>query len=128
MKRHRMALNARRLCAPVLMAAGLAACANEPPPPTAQIGASTQAIASAEQAGALRYAPAALQTARDKLAQAQAAVRADDHVRARRLAEEAQVEAELASVKAQSEAAQVAASAVRRNTETLREESSGTSR
>ncbi len=37
---------------------GLAACAGSVPPPTAQLGASAQAIQQAERAGALQHAPA----------------------------------------------------------------------
>lgn len=91
---------------------GLAACAGTPAP-TAQLGASSEAVMAAERAGALQYAPVELQSARDKLAAAQAAVRDEENERARRLAEQAQVEAELATVRAQAAVTQEAASAVR---------------
>lgn len=92
---------------------GLAACAGDVPPPTTQLGASSQAVLTAERAGAPRFAPAELQAARDKLAAADAAMRADQRTRARRLAEEAQADAELATVRAQRAVSQQAAGVVR---------------
>jgi len=91
---------------------GLAACASEAPP-TAQLGASAQAVQNAERAGALQYAPVEFQTAREKLGAADNAMRDDDRTRARRLAEEAQVDADLAAVRAQRATTQQAAGAVR---------------
>ncbi|WP_188262680.1 DUF4398 domain-containing protein [Azospirillum tabaci] len=92
---------------------GLAACAGSVPPPTAQLGASAQAIQQAERAGALEHAPAEFQSAREKLAAADAAMREDERTQARRLAEQAQADAELATVRSQRATAQQAASAVR---------------
>ncbi|AIB12870.1 hypothetical protein ABAZ39_12900 [Azospirillum argentinense] len=92
---------------------GLAACAGSVPPPTAQLGASAQAIQQAERAGALEHAPAEFQSAREKLAAADAAMREDERTKARRLAEQAQADAELATVRSQRATAQQAASAVR---------------
>lgn len=92
---------------------GLAACAGSVPPPTAQLGASAQAIQQAERAGALQHAPAEFQSAREKLAAADAAMREDERTQARRLAEQAQADAELATVRSQRATAQQAASAVR---------------
>lgn len=91
---------------------GLAACASEAPP-TAQLGASAQAVQNAERAGALQYAPVEFQSAREKLGAADNAMRADDRTKARRLAEEAQVDADLAAVRAQRATTQQAAGAVR---------------
>ncbi|MBK3736358.1 DUF4398 domain-containing protein [Azospirillum brasilense] len=92
---------------------GLAACAGSVPPPTAQLGASAQAIQQAERAGALEHSPAEFQSAREKLAAADAAMREDERTKARRLAEQAQADAELATVRSQRATAQQAASAVR---------------
>lgn len=90
---------------------GLAACAGTPPP-IGQLGAAEQAIAGAEQAGALQHAPVELQRARDKLAAADDAVRNEENDAARRLAEEARADAELAAARAQSATAAEAAGAV----------------
>ncbi|KAA0598011.1 hypothetical protein J2848_001500 [Azospirillum lipoferum] len=107
------AMTIRWRAAAVLSAAlGMAACATDVPPPTAQLGAASQAVQEAERANALQYAPVALQSARDKLAAADKAMRADERTRARRLAEEARVDAELATVTSQRAVTQQAASAV----------------
>lgn len=92
---------------------GLAACAGTAPP-IAQLGAAEEAVASAELAGAQRYAPAELQRARDKLVAADNATRNDDNDTARRLAEEARADAEVAIARAQSGTAAEAAEATRR--------------
>ncbi|HYH18642.1 MAG TPA: DUF4398 domain-containing protein [Azospirillum sp.] len=102
-----------------LLSLGLVACASDVPPPTAQLGAASQAILNAERAGAPQFAPGELQMARDKLAAADAAMRRDDRTEARRLAEQAQMDADLASVHAQNVAAQQAAAAVRRDQQVL---------
>lgn len=112
MKRTSMRTLGWRAAAVLSASIGLAACADVPPP-TAQLGASSQAIQTAEQAGALRHAPAEFQTAREKLAAADAAMRKDERTRARRLAEEAQVDAQLAAARSRSAQAQQAAGAVR---------------
>ncbi|WP_042696197.1 DUF4398 domain-containing protein [Azospirillum sp. B506] len=101
-----------RAAAVLSAALGMAACASDVPPPTAQLGAASQAVQEAERANALQYAPVALQSARDKLAAADKAMRADERTRARRLAEEARVDAELATVTAQRAVTQQAATAV----------------
>ncbi|WP_395459154.1 DUF4398 domain-containing protein [Azospirillum melinis] len=107
------AMTNRWRAAAVLSAAlGMAACASDVPPPTAQLGAASQAVQEAERANALQYAPVALQSARDKLASADKAMRADERTRARRLAEEARVDAELATVTSQRAVTQQAATAV----------------
>ena len=100
---------------------GLAACASEAPP-NAQLGAASTAVASAERAGALERAPVELQTARDKLSRAEAAAREERYDLARRLAEQAQVDAEFADARAENLAAQEAARAVQRDIDTLRSE------
>jgi hypothetical protein len=113
---------ARRIAggtAAALLSFGLVACASDVPPPTAQLGAASQAILNAERAGAPQFAPAELEMARSKLAAADAAMRRDDRTEARRLAEQAQMDADLAAVHAQNAAAQQAAAAVRRDQQVL---------
>ncbi|MCW2235734.1 DUF4398 domain-containing protein [Azospirillum canadense] len=112
MNRTRITTLGWRAAAVLAAAAGLAACADVPPP-TAQLGASAQAVQTAERAGALQYAPAEYQSAREKLGAADTAMRNDDRTKARRLAEEAQVEADLATIRSQRATAQQAAGAVR---------------
>lgn len=115
MIRNSATTNRWRAAAVLSAALGMAACASDVPPPTAQLGAASQAVQEAERANALQYAPVALQSARDKLAAADMAMRADERTRARRLAEEARVDAELATVTSQRAVTQQAATAVRRS-------------
>ncbi len=77
----------------------LAACASVPPPPTASLQAAQQAIVSAEQANAGRYAPGELGEARAELNSANAAVTDQHMVVAERLANESRTEAQLAFAK-----------------------------
>jgi len=109
----------RMALAAALVSLGLAACAGDVPPPTAQMGASSQAILNAERAGAAEYAPTEMQLARSKMAAADAAMRADNRTEARRLAEQAQADAELAAARAQNAMAQQAAGTVRRDMNAL---------
>lgn len=77
----------------------LAACATLPPP-TEQLGAARAAIQSAEVNGADKSAPVELTQARERLTAAQLAVSKNDTESARRLADEALVDAQLAQAKA----------------------------
>jgi hypothetical protein len=88
----------RRLTAPAILASALAlaACAQEPP--TAAIHAARSSIALAQENGAQALAPQQLAQATDKLGRAQAAVKNSDMKSAEWLAEESQVDAELAGM------------------------------
>lgn len=112
------------LAAALLASLGLAACAGTPPP-TAQMGATEQAIVNAERAGALEHAPVELQRARSKLAAADEAMRDDDRDAARRLAQEAQADAELAASRAQAVTAAQAAGTVQRDLQALSQPGGG---
>ena len=89
---------------PLLLATGVLAtliftgCASTPPP-TAQLQAAQQAIASAETIEAGRYAAAELGAARTKLASANIAVTEKRMIVAGQFADESRAEAELASAK-----------------------------
>lgn len=92
-----------RLLAPAA-ALALAACATTPPP-DAQMTLATESLLQARQAGAERLAPVELGVARDKLHRATVAMIAKDHVGARRLAEQAHLDALLALERAGTAAA-----------------------
>jgi hypothetical protein len=89
----------KALTASIVLA--LAACASVPPPATDL----ASARAAVEQAGpvATRYAPAELAAAQKKLQRAEEALARDDRVQARRLAEEAEVDARFAWAVAENE-------------------------
>lgn len=102
------------------VAASCAGCASAPVPDT-QLAVSRSAINDALSAGAAESAPQDLQNARDKLAQADAAVASNQHENARMLAEEAEVDARLATAKARTARANLAAAEVQKSIRTLRE-------
>jgi len=93
----RFAGTAQLLGAASLLA--LAACASTPPPTDALTGAEA-AIKRAEEARVADYASPELTSAREKLTAARDAVNRADMVLAARLAEQARVDAEVATAKA----------------------------
>jgi hypothetical protein len=101
---------------------GLAACASGDKPER-EIGAAQVAISQAESANASLFAPAELHQARQKLEQAQHAVRDDEYERAKQLADEATVDAQLAQAKAQDDASKQSLEEMQRNIEAIRSQS-----
>jgi len=91
-------------------------------PPTAQLAQATLAVQEADKSKAPQYAPAELNRARQELESAQQALREKDYTKARRLAERALVDAQLAGGKAETEQARQAATALQRSIESLRQE------
>jgi len=100
----------------------LGACASPGIAPRAEIDAARASISQAESAGALDSAPVELLSARDKLGKAEAAVRDEHFEQARRLATQAEVEAEVAERKSRAVKAQTAATELERSNELLRKE------
>ena len=100
-----MVMETRRI-GPAIVAAALllGACAGTPPP-RLELTAADAALKEAEEADAATHAPALLQQARDKLAFARDRVGEEDNVQARRLAEQAEVDAQLAEARARAEVA-----------------------
>jgi lipoprotein-anchoring transpeptidase ErfK/SrfK len=87
---------------------GLAACASSPIP-NEKIAVAQASVARAEQSGAPEYAPVELSTARDKLQRAQKAAADNEAQPATMLAEQADVDAQLAEATAQEHKSQKAA-------------------
>ena len=83
---------------PALEVLAIAGCASAPP--TTEIAASEAALGAAVQAGANQAAPAEMALARQKLMLMRRSMQAGDYKPARWLAEQARVDAELASIKA----------------------------
>lgn len=73
----------------------MAGCAGIPAP-TEQLAVSKDAVESASSAGGNEYAPLQLKSAMDKMDAAQQAMTAENYALAKQLAEEAQVDAQLA--------------------------------
>ena len=100
---------------------GLAACASDPAP-EAELAAAEVAVDEAEEANAPAQAPGPYELARDKLERAREAMEDGENLEARRLAEQALVDAQLAEAEARSEVARQNAVALRASIETLQDE------
>lgn len=98
----------------------LSSCASTPKPPTLELQAAEQAIASAERARVADYASVELSVARDKLSAANGAVQDKNMVLAQRLAQEARANAELASARAEAAKARVVNEQMQKGTDTLK--------
>ncbi len=85
----------------------LTACASAQPPPTADIQAAEQAIAEADRSRVADYSSLELSEARDKLTAARSAIQSEHMDKAQRLAQQAKVDAQLASAKAEVASAEV---------------------
>lgn len=99
----------------------IAGCATVPAP-NEQLAVARAAVVDAEGAGAASYASIDLKNAHDKLDAANVAFGARDYENARRLADEASADANLAAVRARSVKAERAVAEVRESIRVLREE------
>ncbi len=108
----------------VAVAIFMTGCASAPtiPAPTEQMALSRSAISSAGSAGGSEYAPVQLKSAMDKMDSAEHAIGEKDYGLARRLAEEAQVDAQLAATTARAGKAQKAADALKQSNQVLKKE------
>lgn len=108
----------------VAAAVFIAGCANTPPnpAPTEQMAVSKAALSNAVSAGGNEFAPLPLKSAMEKMNGAEKALAEKDYVRARQLAEQAQVDAQLAEAMARSAKAQKAADALQEDSRVLRQE------
>lgn len=100
---------------------GLSSCASIPPP-HGEVAEATFAVSEAQEAEASQYAPAELRSARKKLKAAESAMAEEDYEKARRLAEQALVDAQLAEAKAQAEIQRQGVEELRKSIEILRRE------
>jgi hypothetical protein len=100
----------------------LSSCASTPQPPTADLQAAEQAIASAERARVADYASVELSIARDKLSAARSAVQQEKMVQAQHLAQQAKADAELASARAEVARAKVVNEQMQTGTDILNQE------
>jgi len=104
----------------LLSLTGLAACSS--PPPDRELQAAELSITNAEKARVADYASPELGEARNKLTAARAAVSEGDMEDAKRLAEQARVNADLATAKAAAAKAAVVNTEMQDSTETLKTE------
>ena len=104
------------------VAAALTAGCATTPAPTEQLAVSKAAVANAVDAGGPEFAPAEMRNAQEKLDRANQAMAAKDYERAQWMAEQAQVDAQLAGSKARAAKAQKASLATQEDSRVLREE------
>jgi Domain of unknown function (DUF4398) len=107
--------------ATVICATILASCAGIPAP-TEQMAVSKVAVSNATSAGGNEFAPIPLKSAMDKMDAAERAMAVEDYVQARQLAEQAQVDAQVAATTSRSLKAQKAAIALQEDNRVLRKE------
>lgn len=111
----------RRIGVPISVAIFMAGCASTPAP-TEQMAVSRAAVNNASSAGGSEFAPLQLKSAMEKMNAAERAMAAEDYVLARQLAEQAQVDAQLAAAVARSAKAQKAANTMQEDIRVLRQE------
>jgi hypothetical protein len=99
---------------------GMAGCAGKPP--LANLSQAELAVQEADTKTASQYAPLELKTAREQLADAKRAVDDEEYDEARRLADQALANAQLAEAKAGAEKARLAAAELQKSIQTLRTE------
>jgi len=99
----------------------MAGCASTPAP-TEQMAVSRAAVGNANSAGGNEFAPLQLKSAMEKMDAAERAMAKKDYVLARQLAEQAQVDAQLAGAMARSAKAKKAADALQEDSRVLRQE------
>jgi hypothetical protein len=99
----------------------MAGCASTPPP-IVQMAVARAAVNDANRVGANELAPVKLQSAVDKMTAAEKAMAAENYVLAQDLAEQAEVDAKLATAMSRSVKAQKAADAVQEDSRVLRKE------
>jgi hypothetical protein len=103
------------------LALGITGCASVPPP-TEQMALSRDAVSEAQSVGAAEHAPVELSAAQTKLSAATAAMARDENLKARRLAEEAEADANLAATKARTAKAKAAVAELQEGIRVLRGE------
>jgi multidrug resistance efflux pump len=109
-------------CLVTLFMVVLAGCAIQAPAPEEQVSLAAQSIAQAESSGAVEFAPVEIKSARDKLSQAKLAMNRDENLKAKRLADEAMVDANLAEAKARSAKSQKVVEELKESIRVLQQE------
>jgi hypothetical protein len=106
-----------------LLGFALVACATEGAPPSEELTRARAVVDQADKGGAQRYAAADLQRAHDELSNAEKANGERKFDEARRYAQSAEADADVATARASEADAQRAAHEVAQGNETLRQES-----
>jgi hypothetical protein len=107
----------------VLLCVVATGCASQGPKPTDELTKAHTVIEQADKGNAQRYAAADLQRAHDELSEADRADAKKEYKEARRLAQRAEVDADLAVARGNSGEQQKAAEEIAQSNSTLRQES-----
>ena len=99
-----------------------AGCATQGPQPTEEMTRARTLVQQADKADAQRYAAADLQRAHDELSNADKATREKKYAEARRYAEAAEADADVAQARGSAGEAQRAAHEIQESNQTLRQE------
>jgi non-homologous end joining protein Ku len=110
-----------------LICGGLVICGCAGKPPLEKLSQADLAVQQADKSTASQYAPLELQIAREQLDSAKRAMDTKKYEDARRLADQALVNAQLAEAKAAAEKTRQTAAELRKSIETLRSELARTS-
>ncbi len=102
----------------------LTACGTAKQPPLSRMALAQSAVEKAASAGSNEYASLDLKTARDKIDRAQKAIQSKDkdYIKAGRLLEEAEVDAELAEAKSKTAKSQKIVAELKESIDMLRDE------
>lgn len=109
----------------IILSLGLLAltgCAPTMQPPTSQLALAESAVDKATASGAYEYAPLELKTAQDKVDQAKTSIQTKDYVKAERLLQQAEIDAQLAEAKSSTTKSQKAVDSLQQGIDLLREE------
>jgi hypothetical protein len=107
---------------PIFIATTFCVACSSVPPPTEQLAVAQTTVESAASSGAAEYSPVEMKFAQDKLTAARTAVEKEEYETARRLAEQAQLDAKLAETKARASKAQQAVQQTHQGLQTLQNE------
>ncbi|HEX3835597.1 MAG TPA: DUF4398 domain-containing protein [Steroidobacteraceae bacterium] len=118
-----MVLRTEFITATLLACGFIGGCATQGPPPSEEVTRARTVVEQADKAGAQRYAATDLQRAHDELSNAEKSNAEGKYDEARRYAESAAADADLATARASDAEAQRAAQEVVQGNETLRQES-----
>ncbi|MEX2123639.1 MAG: DUF4398 domain-containing protein [Woeseia sp.] len=102
--------------------ATMSACATSPDRPYQQLAGAEAGIEQAEQSNAREFGASELDAARDKLAKARAAADSNDNLAAARYAEEAALDANLATAITRNRKAELSVEELNKSIETLQQE------
>jgi len=100
----------------------LAGCSSMKTPATANVAVSNAAVNNASSAGGAEYAPLEMRSAREKMEQANLALKDKDYEKADGLAKAAEADAKLAQSKADTAKAQAAAAALQKDIQVLQDQ------